>query len=202
MIGLNRSLAISCLLAALSSCGRSKMRVDYAREPDPRRSEYAIGVSDVIRINVWKMPELATEARVRPDGTITMPLVGDVPVAGRTPTQVRQEVGQRLSQYVKDETATVTVAVTEVNSYRFTVAGNVERPGVYFMKHFVTVSEAVALAGGPNRFASPEDMVIVRADQATQGQVRKVPIDYTEIRSGDHPERNLVLLPGDTVYIP
>jgi polysaccharide biosynthesis/export protein len=195
-----RPIAISFVVAALSSCASTRGRVDLSKEPDPRHSEYAIGISDVVRINVWKMPELATEASVRPDGTITMPLIGDVQVAGRTPTVVRGEVAQRLTAFVKDETATVTVAVTEVNSYRFTVAGNVERPGVFFSKYYVTVSEAVALAGGPNRFASPEDMVIVRAD--TGGAVRKVPIDYTEIRAGDHPEKNLVLLPGDTIYVP
>src|SRR5688572_9845522 len=113
-----------CSFVALG-CAGNKQSFDYTREPDPRKSEYIVGVSDAVKITVWKNPELSTEATVRPDGTITMPLLGDVKVANRTPTQVKVEITQRLQQYVKDETATVTVAVIEVNSYRFVVAGNV-----------------------------------------------------------------------------
>jgi polysaccharide biosynthesis/export protein len=149
---------------------------------------------------VWRNPDVSGEAIVRPDGTISLPLVGDVPASGRTPGQVRNEVAQRLRAFIKDESAIVTVSVIAINSYRFVVSGAVERPGAYTATHYVTVSEAMALAGGPNRFASPENTVIIRTD-AARG-TRRVPVDITSIQNGTHPEQDLALLPGDTVYVP
>ena len=194
-------LGLALSLTLLVGCASTRTKYDYAKEPDPRKKEYVIGVSDVVKINVWKMPELSAETKVRPDGTITMPLLGDVAVAGKAPSQVKQDITQKLATFVKDETATVTVAIVEVNSYRFVVSGNVERPGVFSSKQFVTVAEAIALAGGPNKFASIGDIVVIRPD-LPGGKVRKLPIDYAEIRSGDRPDENLVILAGDTVYIP
>ncbi len=106
-----RLLAVGVMLAGL---GCAEVHYDYSKEVDPRTREFVIGVADVVRINVWKNPELSTEATVRPDGTVTMPLIGDdlFPAAGHTPTQLRQEVTKRLAEFVKDENATVTVAIT------------------------------------------------------------------------------------------
>src|SRR5262249_39167118 len=106
---------------SLAACRAPPPAYDYQKEPDPRRQEYVVGVTDAWRIMVWKNPELSTEARVRPDGTITLPLIGDLPAAGRTPTQLRDEVTRRLGSFIKDESTTVLVAVVEVNSYRITV---------------------------------------------------------------------------------
>jgi polysaccharide export outer membrane protein len=172
---------------------------DYASEPDPRKNEYVLGPSDVLKITVWRNPDLSTDATVRPDGTISLPLLGDLHAAGRTPGQLRAEIVQRLGTYLKDEAANVTVAVTGINSYRFVVNGNVERAGVYTANHFVTVSEALALAGGPNRFASPEGTMIIRGEGTT---IRRIPIDYLGITSGMRPQEDLPLLPGDRVYVP
>ncbi len=185
-----------CVLA-LAAC--SPITYDYSKEPDPRKHEFVIGASDALKITVWKNPDLSGDARVRPDGTITMPLVGDVLAAGRTPSQLRDEIRRKLTQYVKDDTAAVSVAVTEVNSYRFTVSGNVEHGGIFNSKYYVTVAEAVALAGGLNKFADPRKLVIVRRDQ--EG-LRRVPIDYNRISSGEHPEENLVLVAGDNLFAP
>ena len=186
------------ILVLLAGCGT--VSYDYSREPDPRKSEFVIGVSDGVRITVWKNAELSTDATVRPDGTITMPLLGDLHAVGLTPTQLRDEVVKKLAAFVKDETATVTVALTAINSYRFTVSGNFERPGVITSKYYVTVAEAIALAGGINRFANPHKLVIIRQDPKTK--VRRIPIDYDRVSSGEHPEENLVLLAGDTLYAP
>ncbi len=135
---------------------------------------------------------------MRPDGTFTVPLVGDVVAAGRSADDVRGELTRRISAYVKD--AIVTVAVVEVNSYRFTVSGNVERPGMFTERYFVTVSEAVALAGGPNRFATPSDVVIIRP--APGHPPTRIPIDLEQILSGERPDQNIVVLAGDTVLVP
>jgi polysaccharide export outer membrane protein len=170
----------------------SALYADAARN-DPRSRPYLIGVSDVVRVTVWKDPNLSSDAAVRPDGTITLPLVGEVHAAGQTAVALQQKVAERLNAYTKD--AVVTVAVVEVNSYRFTVAGNVEHPGLFTSRYYVTVSEAIALAGGPNRYASSDDMVVVRGG-------RRIPIDYDAILSGKGAEQDIVILPGDAVRVP
>jgi polysaccharide export outer membrane protein len=123
--------------------------------------------------------------------------VGDVQATGRTTQQIQQDIAKRMENFVKD--AVVTVAVIEVNSYRFTVAGNVEHPGVFAEKNYVTVSEAIALAGGPNRYASSGDMVVIRTQA---GQQLRIPIDYDKILEGQDPEQDITIVRGDTVYVP
>jgi len=184
----------------LVACGASIPNYDYSQEPDPRTSEYVIGVADQLRIEVWKNPEQSGTVRVRPDGTITLPLIGDLHAAGRTPSQLRSDIQRKQKAFVKDETATVTVAVTEVASYRFTVAGEVVNPGVFNSSNYVTVIEAIAMAGGLTRFAKRNSIFIVRRDK--NGNTRHVPISYDAIAKGGHEEMNLALLPGDTVFVP
>jgi len=94
----------------------------------------------------------------------------------------------------------VTVAVTAINSYRFVVSGNVEHPGAFTANHYVTVSEAMALAGGPNRFADAGGTVIIRPSPA--GGTRRIPVDYNGVLSGTRPNENLAILAGDTIYVP
>lgn len=189
------------LVLTLAACGPGTSHYPYAEEPNPAQREYVIGVSDSLRVSVWKNPELTTETRVRPDGTITMPLIGDVVAAGRTPTELKQAVSDKLRAYIREDAAVVTVAVLEVNSYRVTVAGQVQQPGMYASRDFLTVADAIALAGGPNRFASPDEAVLIRRDPRS-GQVRRIPIDYSEIAKGKALEQNLVLMAGDTIFVP
>jgi polysaccharide export outer membrane protein len=191
-------MKIVLALLTLAACGGSVPHYDYAKEPDPRRSEYVIGVSDHLTIRVWKNPDLSTDVIVRPDGTITMPLLGDLVAAGRTPTELRGEVQHQLANYIRDESAVVTVAVTAVNSYSFTVSGNVEHPGVYTAQKYVTVLDAVQMAGGLNRYAGSE----VRLYRQGKSGQRTIPIDYKAVQEGQKPEANLALLPGDQLYVP
>jgi polysaccharide biosynthesis/export protein len=203
MRGVSSSAAAALVLAALSAgCAPTYVYnpANYAKEYDPRKHEYVIGVGDHLQITVWRMQDLSSGALVRPDGVITMPLIGDVSVAGSTPTQVREELKKRLSQYVKDETAAVTVAVTTVDSYRFVVSGNVARAGIFTANYYVSISEALALAGGPNQFASTKQMLLIRMD--SPGKFRHIPINYDDVVSRERPEQDLVLKPGDTVFVP
>jgi polysaccharide export outer membrane protein len=188
-------LALSFISVLGCGTGHGDMNALYAdaARNDPRARPYVIGVSDHVRVTVWKDPNLSTDAAVRPDGTITLPLVGEVAAAGLSVVELQGKIGERLAAFAKD--AVVTVAVVEVNSYRFTVTGNVERPGMFTPKYYVTVSEAIALAAGPNRYASTGKMVIVR------GTVR-IPIDYDAIVSGKSPEQDIVVLAGDAVRVP
>ena len=192
------AVAITQLTLLCAGCGGA-IHYDYSKEPDPRRGEYIIGPSDHLKIMVWKYADFSTETSVRPDGTITLPLIGDIQVNGSTPSQIKKEVQSRLGAFVKDESAVVTVAVTDANSYRFTIAGNVEHPGIFVSKYYMTVVEAIALAGGLNKFAGNR-LTLIR--HGKRGELRRIPLDYSRINVGDHPEENIVLLPGDTLFVP
>jgi polysaccharide biosynthesis/export protein len=198
--GLRSLLCAALLPAAVAACTTPRPYYDYASEPDPRRQEFVLGPADVLKINVWKNLELSGEATVRPDGTISLPLLGELRAAGRTPRELQFEIAQKLANFVKDESATVTVTVAAINSYRFVVVGNVEHGGSFTANHYTTVTEAIALAGGPNRFADAEQMVIIRLDP--KKGIKRIPIDYPAILNGARPDENLALLPGDTVYVP
>jgi polysaccharide export outer membrane protein len=186
------------LALVVASCATNPP-YDYRKEPDPRHSEYVIGIPDQLRITVWKYADLSTDAHVRPDGTITMPLIGDLRAAGRTPSQLKQEIVRRLATYVKEEGAVVTVAVTEVASYRFVISGNVEHGGAMNARSYVTIAEAIGMAGGLNRFADPGHVVILRPGDAG---IRRIPVNLNDIKNGTHLEQNLVLMAGDTVFVP
>ncbi len=194
---------ISLLVASASGCrahtASAEARALYAEAArhDPRGKPYVIGVADVVRVGVWKDESLSADAIVRPDGTITMPLVGELLAAGRTAAGLQRDAATRLAALVKD--ASVTVSVVEINSYRFTVAGNVEHPGLFSARYYLTVSEALALAGGPNRYAETDEVVIVRW---TGGKLVRIPINYDDILSGKSPEQDIVILAGDSVRVP
>ncbi len=188
------------LATAAAACQRGGAAYPYDREPDPRGSEYVIGVSDDLQISVWKNRDLDTKIAVRPDGNITMPLIGDVRAAGLTPNQLRGTIATRLSDYIREEDAIVTVSVTGVNSYYVTVAGSVGAPGRIASKSYLTVADAIALAGGPSRFASPGDTVLLR--HGADGNVKRIPIDYAALLEGKRLEQNIVLLRGDRIYVP
>lgn len=189
-----RRLAIILFVLALG-CGSSPT-YEYAREPDPRASEYLIGPLDTLSIVVWKNQELSSEVAVRPDGIITLPLIGAVKAAGRTPSDLQRELAKRYTDYVRAEELVVSVGVTAVNSYSFTVSGNVEHPGVYSSRAYVTAVDAIAMAGGTNRFASDE-IYVIRGTPA-----RRIPIDLRRATSGAHPQENLVIIRGDLVVVP
>lgn len=191
-----RRVLLSLALAACTGCSSSVPPYDYKVEPDPRGSEFVIGPLDQLAVRVWKNQDLSAEVTVRPDGIITLPLIGDVRAAGRTPSDLQKEVAKRLSDFIRDEETLVSVGITAVNSYTFTVIGSVEHAGYYPAKTYVTVVEAIAMAGGPNRFAGSW-AYIVRGKPA-----RRIPIDLTRATSSEHADENLVVLRGDLIVVP
>jgi polysaccharide export outer membrane protein len=180
-------------------CGPT-INYDYAKEPDPRKGGYVIGANDVLQIDVWKNQDLSGRHHVRPDGSITLPIIGDVQAAGVTPAQLRDALARKLARFLRDDASVITVTVMEVNSYRINVVGKVERPGVYTPKDFVTVLDALALAGGASKFAETDQIIIIRRDR--DGAQRKIPFVYSEVVAGRRLEMNITLLGGDTVVVP
>jgi polysaccharide export outer membrane protein len=198
-----RLLLVLVLLAA-AACGPHNYQYPYGQEPDPRNKELVLGVGDIVSINVWGEGNagLNTEASIRPDGTITMPLVGDVKAAGRTPTELREAIKAQLQNYIKLNAGNeVTVAVRNWKSYRFTLDGEVSKAGVFNPDHYVTVDDAIAMAGGLTRFAKRGDIILFRTDPKT-GQQKQIPLDYDLLASGKRNDMNIYVLPGDRIYVP
>jgi len=155
---------------------------------------YLIGPSDTLQIIVWKEPELSRDVTVRFDGIVTIPLLGDVTAAGRTPAQLAESLTQSLRQFV--EAPRVTVGVGQARSLRFFIVGQVTRSGEYPLADRTTVLQGLALAGGFREFAKPESIVIVRRDQTV------IPVNYKRIADGRDVSQNVVLSPGDTIVVP
>lgn len=188
------------ILTLLAACGSSLPKYNYAKEPDPRNNELVLGVGDVVAINVWDQKDLNTDATIRPDGTITMPLVGDLKAAGNTPSALKAAIKVGLEKFIKLGGGNeITVAVKSWKSYRFTLEGEVGKPGVYPSDQYVTVAEAIAMGGGLTRFAKRDGVRVIRA---YEGKQRQIPIDYDAIASGKRPDMNIYVLPGDTIWVP
>jgi len=193
--------SLVCQVVAPVACGSSLPYYDYAKEPDPRNRELTLGVGDVVGINVWDQKELNTESTVRPDGTITMPLVGDIKAAGETPSSLKEKIKVQLANFLKMGAGNeVTVAVRAWKSYRFTIEGEVTKAGVFTADQYVTVAEALAMAGGLSRFARHDEIRLMRHNG--KGEVRQIPLDWDAIASGKRPDMNIWVLPGDSIYVP
>jgi len=194
-------LALLAAAALCCACGPAVPKYDYAKEPDPRVSEYVFGVADQLSIRIWQNNELTTDAVIRPDGNITLPLVGDVRAVGETVSSLKAKIHKALSDYGKFPLSEITISVTGFNSYRFTVSGEVVRPGVFSQTGYATVAEAIAQAGGFTRFAKRNEMVLMRRDPKT-GQTRTIPLVYDLLASGKRPDMNIVLITGDSLFVP
>lgn len=190
-------------IAVLAGCPKALPLHDYSKEPDPRARELVLGVGDVVAINVWENKEFNTEATIRPDGTITMPLIGDLKAAGETPSSLKTQIKAQLTDYVKSTPGTelVTIAVKAWKSYKFTIQGEVGRQGVYSSEGFVTIADAIAMAGGLSRFAKQGEIKIFRVDPVTK-KTRQIPIDYSQIASGKRLDMNIWILAGDVISVP
>ncbi len=186
-----------CILSVLglAGCAGGLPKYDY---PAERLTGYRVGPSDRIKIEVWKHEELMQEVPVRPDGAISMPLIGDVPAAGRTTEQITADVSQRLTRFFQDK-PTVTVSVTDVKSYRVYVVGEVSRSGEFSPTHEINVMQALSLAGGFTRYADFDRIVIIRKDDRGE---RRIPFNVSAVIEKGDLQQNLTLQSGDTLFVP
>ena len=160
--------------------------------------DYIIGPDDVLAVNVWKEPELSRSVIVRPDGKISLPLVGELYVAGLTAWQAQDTIAQHLKEYL--EHPKVTVIVQETKSQRFNVVGEVQKPGSFEFGHPVTILDAIALAGGLRDFAQSKKMYVIRI--AANGAREKIRINYNDLLKGKPSAQDIVLRSHDTVVVP
>jgi polysaccharide biosynthesis/export protein len=168
-------------------------------DPTPlaQNDDYVLGPQDVIAINVWRDPELSRIEPVRPDGKISLPLVGDMKASGLTLKMLQTQITKALEDYVRKPE--VTVILQEANSHRFNLLGEVARPGSYLLATNMTVLDALAAAGGFRDFAKVTRIYVLR--KMPNGSSERIPFNYKQAIKGSR-DMNLQLLPGDTIVVP
>ncbi len=177
----------------LSACAGAKSSERADARPE---GEYRIGREDVLEVVVWHEPELTRVLPVRPDGRISLPLVGEVEAAGKTAAELQAGLSKALSPYIKD--ATVAVVVREINASRVFVLGEVTRPGGFPLRGPMTVVQAVALAGGRTPFGGDE---VVWLRQKQDGGAERVSLSFKGLVKGEAAGA-LWLRGGDVLYVP
>jgi polysaccharide biosynthesis/export protein len=196
-------VAMICMAAELSAQSPDKNAISASRKTDeiasnsPAEAEYRIGPQDMVRIDVWKEPDISRTIPVRPDGKISLPLLNDVTAAGLTSMQLAAAIREGLMKYLTSPQVTVTVI--EINSRRVYVTGEVNRAGSIPLLPNMTALQALSGAGGFTQFAKIKGIYILRNEG---GKQVKHPFNYKEVVKGNHPEQNIPLLSGDVIVVP
>jgi polysaccharide export outer membrane protein len=160
------------------------------------KNSYIIGPDDSLKIDVYGSPDLSTALPVRPDGMITLPEIGDIPAAGRTPMQLTADIAAQVKKLVVDPTVTVTVMA--VNSKHVFLIGEIGHQGPLSITPGMTILQAISAAGGLTPYANKKHIYILRGDP---GKQQKIPFDYTKaLKKGDM--QGVTLQPGDTIVVP
>ena len=193
---------IGCLALAVvivSCAGKKKLRPptgDPAAE-DSFSADYVLGPEDLIEVLVWKNEGLSKTVMVRPDGKISLPLMGELQAGGLTAVQLRDAIKERLKEY--KETPEVSIIVKEINSFSIYVMGEVAHPGKLQLRSDITFLQALTLAGGFTKFADADKIILLRREGKQETRMR---INYKDIVSGKNPDGNILLRRGDTIVVP
>lgn len=163
------------------------------------QGDYLINAGDALNMFVWNEELLTRDVRVRPDGVISVPIVGDVPVGGHSVTEAEQMIVKALSKYLKDA-PTVTLSVIDAAGNMVFVLGKVNRPSVYPMSGRTDITQALAMAGGLNTFAAENRITVLRRD--AEGKQTAIAFRYSNVKNGDDLETNIILQSGDVVIVP
>jgi len=173
-----------------------------ANQPDSNKAalvdpSYIIGSMDILEIQVWKEPDFSRQALVRPDGKITLPLLGDLHVSGMTTMALKELLTEKLKDFV--DSPEVTVILVESRSKNFYIIGKVTQPGTYPLMKDMTVLQAISVAGGLGEWADADSIRIIRKSGETENILH---FDYEKVISGKNLEQNIVLEPNDTIVVP
>jgi polysaccharide export outer membrane protein len=199
-------LTPSALLGQASAAAQSQQQPeDPPATPAPKPEEpplaaapvdpktYVIGIQDVISVRVWRERELSGDFVVRPDGKISMPLAGEIDADGQTPDQLKTKIVGALDSFMNRPE--VTLEVRQVNSKRFFMTGEINRPGSYTVISPISVLEAISNAGGLKDFANGKKIIIMRGNE-------RLKFNYKEVIKGKNMEQNILLQPGDHIIVP
>lgn len=196
-----KAIALSLLLVlALAEAGLAQVVIRSEEDPP---NAYAIGIGDVIEISVWKSPELSVSVPVRPDGRVSVPLLGDVQAAGMTPLALKEQLARDFRKYVT--APEVSVVIKEINSRKVFVTGEVKAPGAYDLQPRAKLMQVLSLAGGLTPYARGK-VIVLRDNRESKdtggGPDKRYEIDIKSIISGKRPQDNIILQPGDTLVFP
>jgi len=172
---------------------RKGTQVEVATDND----QYVIGAEDVLYIHVWKEDAITRTIPVRIDGKISLPLVQEIKAAGLTPLQLKEVLTRKLKEFI--ENPVVSVTVTEANSYKVYVSGQVKAPGVYRLRSETSVAQIIPMAGGFTDWANQKKILIIRNEN---GREKRITVNYKKILSGSDPSSNVILKAGDAIVIP
>ena len=164
---------------------------------------FLLGPEDLLEITVWKNADLSRVTPIRPDGLISMPIIGDVQASGLTADALAHRIADRFKQFVAGNPA-VSVSVKELNSYCIFVLGEVAKPGKYQAKSYVTLLQAISMGGGFTEYAKKNKLQIVRNKLNGDNKFRetRIPVRYDDLLAGRGEPGNIILLSGDTVVVP
>lgn len=190
-------LTFSCVLFLLQVCAGLAAAARSAPTAVSAEPRYQLGPEDVVLVSVWKDEHLTREVVVRPDGMISFPLIGDVRATGRTVEELRVDIATQLSRYIPNPH--VSVAATQLQSYKIYVMGRVNKPGEYLVGHYTDVLQALSLAGGLTPFASENNIKIIRRGR---GDERVFLFRYGDVKKGEDLKQNILLQRGDVVMVP
>jgi polysaccharide biosynthesis/export protein len=188
------TLSALLMLSSLTLNASDKKGKQAHQEP---ALEYRIGADDVLNINVWHEAELSKTVPVRPDGKISLPLVGEFQASGKTPAALQAALKTEFAKYIN--APDVTVIVTEIKSQKINVMGEVEKPGSFPYTSPMSALDAMALAGGAKDFAKTKKIYILR--RSVEGQTARIPFHYKAAMRGDA-QQDVQLNPGDTLVVP
>jgi len=193
-------LIVLTVLAGAVAC--TSLPKEVLDEVNGSSKEFLIGPEDVLDVVVWRNQDLSRTVVVRPDGMISMPLIGDMEARGVTANQLAERLAARLKEF--KESPSVTVSVKEVNSYNVYVLGEVAKPGKYQLKSHTTVLQAIAMAGGFTIYASKNKMQVVRNRVNGDGRPQeiRIPARYDDLVSGKGELGNFILKAADIVVVP
>lgn len=163
----------------------------------PAEIAYEIQPGDILDISVWKEEDLQRQAPVRPDGGISIPLVGEVSTTGLTTEALRERIASELSRYIPDPV--VTVGILQLTGNKIYVIGKVNRPGEFPATRYVDVVQALSMAGGMTPYAAVNKIKILRREN---NGLKAIPFEYGDIEKGENLEQNIVLQSGDVVVVP
>jgi polysaccharide export outer membrane protein len=195
-------LVAAFLLAVQAGAGGCLQQDVQYRGTSVPPTEFLIGPEDVLVVTVWRNQELSKEVIVRPDGKISMPLLGDIRAAGLTAQALSKQLADGLVEFMS--TPTVSVQVKEINSYHIFAVGEVARPGKIVLKSFTSVLQGISYAGGFTLFASRNNVHVLRNVMNGQGETKQVmiPVPYQDIVQGKNLEANIILKAGDVIVVP
>jgi polysaccharide export outer membrane protein len=197
----NIFIAVLLLVVLAGAGGCLQPDVQYRGMSAPP-TEFLIGPEDVLIVTVWRNQELSKEVIVRPDGKISLPLLGDIMAAGLTAQALSKQVADGLAEFMSSPT--VSVQVKEINSYHVFAVGEVGRPGKIVLKSFTSVLQAISYAGGFTLFASRNNVHVLRNVKNGQGETKQVmiPVPYQDIVHGKNLDANIILKAGDVIVVP